>query len=263
MTTQREAAAAVVRAYETRARFARAETAAVHRPRLLRGLLDSVGHVAEIPCGTGHFLGDYARAGVAVTLVDANSAMLALAVEHAVEAGLPADRTFPTVAYLQALDLPTEVDAVVVPNGALNQMARQSPLADLLAALRRGMRSGAELLAQVACTHPDGVDAATFYDANLPHQVWFTDRRFDPRQAAGAVLRRRRQHRDGDQVRIEFDYRDATNTSLHTTTVQLTLFFAQSLTDALTAAGFTHVRFLAGPSGLSEVLAAADAGARR
>ncbi len=42
--------------------------------------------------------------------------------------------------------------------------------------------------------------------------------RFDPRQAAGAVLRQHRQHRDGDQVRIEFDYRDATDASLHNTT---------------------------------------------
>lgn len=45
--------------------------------------------------------------------------------------------------------------------------------------------------------------------------------------------------------------------------MQLTLFVAQSLTDALTAAGFTHVRFLPGSNGLSEVLATANAGARR
>jgi hypothetical protein len=121
------------------------------------------------------------------------------------------------------------------------------------------MRPGAEVLAQVACIHPGAeVDAATFYDATRHHGVWFADRWFDATQA-GAALRYRRQHRGSDRLRIEFDYRDHAGVSLHTTTVELTLFSAPELTEAFTAAGFTHVRFLPGHGGLSEVLATVDA----
>ncbi|MGH3899728.1 MAG: class I SAM-dependent methyltransferase [Pseudonocardiaceae bacterium] len=254
----------VVDSYAQRARFARAETTAVRRPRLLRGLLRTAAHVAEIPCGTGHFLADYVRSGVAVTLVDACPAMLAAAVEHAVDAGLPAGRTFPTHAYLQELPLLAEVDLVVAPNAAVNQLACQSSLTEILAALRRPVAPGVDVLAQVACTHPGGgVDAATFYDTARQHRVWFPDHWFDPDQAGGAVLRRRRQHRDGDRLRIEFDYVNPTGHNVHATAVELALFSAETLRDAFTTAGFTHVRFLPGQGGLSEVLATAAPGARQ
>jgi len=159
-------ATTVVDAYQYRVRFSRAETATVRRPRLLRGLLDTATHVAEIPCGPGHFLTDYAQAECTVTLVDASPVMLAAAVAHAVEAGLPGERTFPTAAYLQELKLPAEVDLVVAPNAALNQLACQSSLTGILSALRTAVRPGVEVLAQMACTHPgETVDTATFYDA--------------------------------------------------------------------------------------------------
>ncbi|MGH3564863.1 MAG: class I SAM-dependent methyltransferase [Pseudonocardia sp.] len=252
-------AAGVVATYEQRAQFARTETAAVRQPRLLRGLLESATHVAEIPCGAGHFLSDYARAEVTVTLVDASAAMLSVSVERAAKAGISTNRTFPTLAYLNDLRLPGGIDLVIAPNGALNQLACQSPLTDLLAALRKTMRNGTEVLAQVACIHPGGaVDAATFYDATCHSGVWLADRRFDATQAAGAAHRYRRQHRDGDCLRIDFDYQDATGKSLHTATVELTLFTARRLTEAFTAAGFAHVRFLPGQDGLSEVLATVD-----
>lgn len=252
-------AATVVGSYARRTRFARAETVAVRRPRLLRGLLRSTSHVAEIPCGTGHFLAEYAQAGAAVTLVDACPQMLAAAVEHAVQTGLPIERTVPTVAYVQELEVLAGVDLVVAPNAAINQLACQSSLTDLLGALRQALRPDVDVLAQVACTHPDGtVDSATFYDAARPHQVWFPDRWFDPAQAGGAVLRCRRQHRDNDLLRIEFDYIDPVGHSLYATTVELALFSAQQLRDAFTTAGFAHVRFLPGQGGLSEVLATTD-----
>jgi SAM-dependent methyltransferase len=263
--TARNNAATVVGSYEDRARFSRAETAAVRRPRLLRGLLNTAKNIAEIPCGTGHFLADYVRAGVAVTLVDASAAMLAVAIEHAAEVGLHADRTFPTLTYLQDMKLPDGIDLVIAPNAALNQLACQGPLNELLAGLRATVGSGTDVLAQVACTHPgDGVDTATFYDATREHGVWFADRRFNPTNAGGAVLRRRRQHRDGDRLQIEFDYHDPAGTSLHAATVELALFSVTTLTEAFTAAGFTHVRFLPGQGGLSEILATAEAtGSRR
>lgn len=261
MTATRDAAT-VVRSYAQRARFARAEAAAVRRPRLLRGLLRTGPRVAEIPCGAGHFLTDYVRKGAVVTLVDACPEMLAAAVEHAVSAGVPVERTVPTLAYLQELEFLAEVDIVVAPNAALNQLARQSSLTDTLTALRQALRPGVEVLAQVACTHPGGgVDSATFYDAARQHRVWIPDRWFDPAHAGGAILRRRRQHRDDDLLRIEFDYVDPAGHNLHATTVKLALFSAQQLRDAFTAAGFVHVRFLPGQGGLSEVLATTGPGA--
>lgn len=252
--------AAVVASYAGRARFARAEAAAVHRPRLLRGLLGTTTHIAEIPCGAGHFLAAYADAGVTVTMVDASPAMLAEAGRHARQAGLPAEQIFTREAYWQNVTLPHDVDLVVAPNAALNQLACQTPLIDLLADLRDALHPGTEVLAQVGCTHPGGrADAATFYDPAHPHRAWFADRCFEPAQA-GAVLRRRRQHRDGDRLRIEFDYRDHAGASLHTTTVEMALFTPAQLGEAMTAAGFGHVRFLPGFGGLSEFLASTDRG---
>lgn len=252
----------VVDTYAQRARFARAEAIAVRRPRLLRGLLRTAAHVAEIPCGAGHFLTEYARTGAAVTLVDASPAMLAAATEHAANAGVPVERTVSTVAYVQELELLGEVDLVVAPNAAINQLACQWSLTDMLTALRRALPPGVEVLAQVMCTHPGGrVDSATFYDAVRQHRVWFPDRWFDPAQAGGAARRHRRQHRDDDQLRIEFDYLAPAGHSLHATTVELALFSAQQLRDAFTVAGFVHVRFLPGQGGLSEVLATTDPGA--
>lgn len=255
-------AVTVVGSYAQRARFARAEATAVRQPRLLRGLLRAGPRVAEIPCGAGHFLTEYARTGAAVTLADACPEMLAAAVEHAVNAGVPAERTIPMVAYLHELEFLHEVDLVVAPNAALNQLARQSSLTDTLTALRQALRPGVEVLAQVVCTHPGGgVDSATFYDAARQHRVWFPDRWFDPAHAGGAVLRRRRQHRDDARLRIEFDYVDSAGHSLYATTVELALVSARQLRDAFVAAGFVHVRFLPGQGGLSEVLAITGPGA--
>jgi SAM-dependent methyltransferase len=254
------AAAEVVDAYKRRARFAAADTVAVQHPRLLRGLLCQAAHVAEIPCGAGHFLTEYARTGCAATLVDASPEMLAVAMRNAVEAGMLTDRTFPVVAFVQELGFLADVDLLVAPNGALNQLVRQSPLTSLLAGLRSAMRPGVLMLAQAACTH-DGqlVDTTTFYDAAFPHGVWFTDRFLDPARADGAVLRQRRQHRCGSLLRIEFAYRDRAGASLHVTTVELELFSALKLTRAFAAAGFADVRFLPGHGGPSEVVAASSA----
>lgn len=252
----------VVAAYEGRARFARAETIAVRRPRLLRGLLDASTHVAEIPCGAGHFLTDYLCADVAVTLVDASPAMLAAAVDHAAETGLNAHRTFPILSYLEELPPLHEVDLVVVPNAALNQLSCHTPLTGLLASLRASLHDGATVLAQTACTHSGSqVDTATFYDPTRPHGTWFTDRHFDP-PVGGARVRRRRQHRQGTRLRIEFDYRGPTGASLHTTDVELTLFSPAQLIEAFHIAGFTHVRPRPGHDRLSEVVAHTD-GTRR
>lgn len=252
-------AAAVVASYHERTPFARAETSAVPPPRLLDGLLTEATHVAELPCGAGHFLPTYREAGLAVTLIDANPAMLAQARDHAHHAGLPPERVHTVQGYVQNLPMLNSVDLVVVPNAALNQLACQTPLTDVLATLAASLRSGVPVLVQVACTHlGGGADTAGFYDPDGPHGVWFADRRFDPTQAGGAAVRHRRQTRDGNRLQIDFDYRDLANTRLHTTTVEMTLFPAEALTAAFTAAGFGPVRLLAGKGGLSEAVATVD-----
>lgn len=269
VTTAMVGAATVVDGYGGPARFARAEADIVSRPRLLRGLLRTAGHVAELPCGAGHFLADYTAAGAETTLIDGNGAMLTAATEHAAEVGLPADRTHARCRYIQDLgDLP-DVDLVVMPNAALKQLADQTPPAELLAEIRRALPCGIELLAQVACVHPgDGVDTTGFYDPARQHGVWFADRYLDPTRTDGAVLRRRRQqqHHHADEVgrvRVEFDYLDSDGASLHTSRVELRLFSAEELVAILTAAGFRHIRFLPGYGGLSEILAQTDGGDHR
>ncbi|MGH3911958.1 MAG: hypothetical protein ACRDTC_00900 [Pseudonocardiaceae bacterium] len=197
--TTTTAATTVVDGYGGRAQFARAEAETVPRPRLLRGLLRSVEHVAELP---------YA---------------------------------------------------------ALNQLACQTPSAELLTAIGRTLQRGVDLLAQVLCIHSGGrVDTAGFYDPFRKHGVWFADRYLDPACAAGAVLRRRRQYRhhvDGTaRVRVEFDYLDSIGASLLTTGVELRLFSVEALVALLTTAGFRHIRFLPGCGGLSEILAQTDSG---
>ena len=256
----------VVDDYRERAPFARAETAAITRPRLLRGLLRTARHVAELPCGAGHFLADYADTHAEVTLIDGNPAMLAAAIEHAHTVGLPTDRTYPQLRLLQELDpLPT-VDLVVMPNAALNQLACQTSLADLLTGIRIALTPGVALLAQVLCSHPgEGLDASGFYDPARQHGVWFADRYFNPTNAASAVLRRRRQRRNRgplDRLHVEFDYQNPRGTSMHTTAVDLWVFSTTDLTDALIESGFGHIRFLPGHGGLSEILAATEGSAR-
>lgn len=246
---------AVVESYRQRARFYRAE-AIVRPPRLLEGLLDAARHVAEIPCGTGHFLAEYLNAGVAVTLVDACPDMLDSATEHACDTGLPMERVHVVLSTVQRMSELAGVDLVVMPNGAINQLICQMSLMRLLVGLRTAMRPGTTLLAQVACTRPDGgMDRSTFYDPRRQHGVWFVDRWFNPIHAGGAALRRRRQHRDGETLRIEFDYRNAIGERLHSTMVELALLPAGGLIDMCIAAGFVHVRLSAGDSGLSELLA--------
>ncbi len=254
--------AAVVASYRTRTPFAAAETRAVQVPRLLRGLLRAATHVAEVPCGAGHFLPAYVEHEVVVTLVDACQDMLDLAADRAADHGLPSDRVTARRALVQDLELPSGVDLVVLPNAALNQLAAQSGLPTLLAAVRATIGEGTVVLAQVCCEHPAGaVDASTFYDDRRPHGQWFPDTVLPCDQLDGDVLRRRRQHRDRDQLRIEFDYLDKSRTRVESAVVDLRVFTAEELISAFGVAGFTDVRFLPGTDGLSEITALAGPGA--
>jgi hypothetical protein len=217
----------VVTSYAARARFARAETATVPRTRLLRGLVATATHVAELPCGAGYFLTDFGDSGLVVTLADANAAMLAQARDHARDAGLRPDRTHTIHPYLQGLVLPEPVDLVVA-SAALNRRG---------AGLAAGQRASRCRGAGVGGLHPSRRRSGhgRVLRPGPPAREWFADRWFDPAQAGGAVLLRRRQIRDGDRLRIDFDYRGPADARLHATTVELTLFSADVLATAFTA----------------------------
>ena len=254
--------ATVVASYRERTRFAAAEVRAVEPPRLLSGLLREATHVAELPCGAGHFLPDYADRGLAVTLVDGCAEMLALAAERAAERGLPAHRVTARRALVQELAPLREVDLVVMPNAALNQLAAQSPLPTVLAAVRAAVRPGTMVLAQVCCAQPNGtVDASSFYDDRRPHGQWFSDTVLRDKRVE--VLRWRRQRREQSRLRIDFEYRGPAATVLRAAEVELELFTADELISVFRSVGFTDVRLLRGKGGLSELTAIAGTGATR
>ncbi|MGW5383973.1 NAD(P)-dependent oxidoreductase [Nocardia sp. NPDC003963] len=244
-------ASAVVASYDQRAVYSRAETATVARPRRLPQLLDTCRHVAEIPCGSGHFLTEYAQSHVAVTVADANPVMLAAALDHAHTAGVPAERVTGLGGLLDALRLPGDVDLVVVPNGAINQLTCQSGLAAVAADLHAAIgRPGVQVVAQIA-----GPTAATgFFDPAQPDGIWVTDRHFAP-AAEGAVIRRRRQFSTEARVRLELAYLDAQNRELHTATVDIALPTRAGILAAFTDAGFTHLRLKPGAGGFTELYA--------
>jgi hypothetical protein len=251
----------VVNGYTDRARFARAETDAVAPPRMLPGLLGTARHVTELPCGAGHFLDQYSAARLEVTLVDGNQAMLAAAVDHAGALGIAADRVHGRAQLLQDLAPLPSVDLAVIPNGALNQLACQTRLVDLLTGIRGALSANVHLLAQVLCSHGHGqLDASGFYDRAREPGCWFADRHLPSHTAA--VYRYRRQHHASpeDLLRVEFDYR-AGDRSVHTTAVTLRVLSPTGLLHAMAAAGFTPVHFLPGHGGLSEILARTDGGA--
>ncbi|WP_062204400.1 class I SAM-dependent methyltransferase [Streptomyces sp. NBRC 109706] len=254
---------AVLAAYDERAAFAGGE-ARTARPRLLAEAIANAVHVAEVPCGPGHFLRDYAAANCGVTLVDGSPRMLTAAVAAGVHAGIPTHRMRTVSCRVQRLPALPGVDTVIVPNAALNQLTAQTSLPRVLGALRAAMAPGARLLMQVLCRHDNRtVDAASFYDPHQPAGAWQTDRRLDPATCGGAVARRRRvHHEDGDAVRIDFAYQDSAGARLHTASVDLRLLEPHGLGAVLHAAAFQDMRFLPGDGGLSEVLAVANGTSR-
>lgn len=255
-------ARSVVAGYGERAAFARAEQAPPP-PELLAHLLRHAVHIAELPCGTGHFLAAYAQAGVEVTLLDASAAMLHAAVERAAVVGLPTARTHTRRCLIQRLDRLPGVDAVVVPNAALNQLAAQCPPIDILAGIRAALGPGSQILLQALCARPGATDGCAFYDPDLPDGAWRTDRRLDPARTAGTAYRQRRQHHDatGLALRIDFAYLSASGTRLHATSVDLRLLRAADLTGALTAAGYRIIAKRTGTgSQFTEILAAVPGG---
>jgi SAM-dependent methyltransferase len=250
-------AAVVVGSYRSRAAWARAESRPT-TPHLLAGALDGVTAVVEFPAGPGHFLTHYARAGARVHLIDASWPMLAAATHHARDVGV-AELAIGCHFLEQLPDLAGE-ELVVVPNAALNQLAAQAPLPDVLARLRRAVKPGTRLLLQYLTGGAGpGHGPCGFYDPALPDGRTATDHTFSAPDGR-PVTRRHRQHHAPDRarVRIEFAY-TSPGRAEPTASVHLALPTAAQVQAALAATGWTTARTHT-HAGFREVLATAGGG---
>ncbi len=227
----------VVESYRARAAWACAESRPT-TPHLLPRALDDITSVVEFPAGPGHFLTAYARAGVRVRLIDASWPMLTAATHHACDVGVV--ELAIGCHFLEHLPDLAE-GLMVVPNAALNQLATQTPLTDVLAHLREAVHPGTRLFLQYLQVGPtpNSEPGGRFYDPALPDGHTSTDHTFsDPHNRR--VRRHRRQHHtpDGRQVRIEFTY-TAPGHQERTTHIHLALFTTGEVEAALAATGWT------------------------
>jgi SAM-dependent methyltransferase len=234
--------------YSERARYYAAEISLVPQPALLAGLLRPGLEVAEMPSGTGHFLLAYSAARADVTLVDACPQMLAVAQAQAARR----EASVTTVCGMIE-DLPGQAgpfDLVVMPNGALNQLAAAGPPATLLTAVARLLAPGGRILAQVLVPGA----ACGFYDPGLADGTWHRDRQFTSEDGR-LVTRRRRQHHHGGGVAIDFEMsRDGQ--TVHRQQVALRLLAGKDMQAALAEAGLRAVDASSGFSSLAEILCA-------
>lgn len=241
--------------YAQRVGYYATEISHVPEPTLLAGLLRPGLAVAEMPSGTGHFLPAYSAAGVDITLLDACPQMLATAQALAAESGIAV-----TTVSAAIEDLPGRVapfDLIVMPNGALNQLAAGTPLAALLDIVTRLLTPGGHFLAQMLALGA----ACGFYDPGLPDGVWHQDRQFASEDGRTVTRRRRQQHRDG-AVHIDFELVSGGN-PLHRQQVTLRPIPIADVWAALAEAGLRTLHAGSGPGGLAEILGAQQPGRPR
>lgn len=228
-------------AYERRAVTYAAEIASVVPPRLLQGLLHTGMTVAEMPSGTGHYLRAYAAANVRAILVDSSPAMLSTA--QPVVRGQALSKVCAPIQELQPNRI-GPIGLVVIPNGALNQLAAGPDLQGVLAGIRRVLAPGGLLLAQLV----DDAGGCGFYDSHMPDGLWRVDRRLRGRNGE-ELLRMRCQHHHGaqrDMVRIDLTMIAPAHGVLYDHRVQFRLLNADTLCKQMAAAALEVVHTLPG-----------------
>lgn len=235
----------VVAGYTARAGWAAADVARAVVPRALPRVLAGSAHVAEIPCGAGHLLDRYAAAGVAVTLVDANAAMLTVARTRAARAGVRA--VHPVPALLPDLPALPECGAVVIPHGALNQLAAQQDLVVLLGAVRAAVVPGARLLAQL-------LDLGAHPLARGPHGFWVREPAVALTDGSHLVRSRRTHRRQARMLDVELVYTSSQHQH-QADPVRMQLLPSADVANAMTEAGWTDVVRRPGPGGFVELTA--------
>ena len=234
--------------YARRASWYAAEISQVPEPALLSGLLRPGLAVAEMPSGTGHFLPAYSSARVSITLIDACAQMLTAAQVQASQDGIVIATVCGMIEDLPGRTGPFSL--IVMPNGALNQLALAAPTGRLFTAVARLLVPDGLFLAQVLT--PDA--ACGFYDPELADGDWHQDRQF-PGDGV-PVSRRRRQHHEGDVVRIEFELTTLAGCLVHRQQVALKLMAIGEVHAVLAGAGLRVLQRGPGPSGLTEILCA-------
>jgi hypothetical protein len=141
-------------------------------------------------------------------------------------------------------------------------LAAQSTPGMILTALRGALCPGGMLLAQFLGMHDDGtLDRAGCFDPTLPNDVWTEEWR---RPAGGGrhLTRRRRQHRYGADLAVEFELTlDGGEATHHQ--VALHLLALADVPSLCRAAGLGTVVTRPGANGMSELLVAAPRGGRR
>jgi SAM-dependent methyltransferase len=235
--------------YARRASWYAAEISQVPESALLAGLLRPGLAVAEMPSGTGHFLPAYSSVGASITFVDACPHMLSAAQDQASQGGIAIATVCGMIEDLPGRTGPFSL--IVMPNGALNQLAVAAPPGRLLTAVARLLVPDGLFLAQVLA--PDA--ACGFYDPELADGDWHQDRQF-PGDEGVPVSRRRRQHHEGDIVRIEFELRTPAGCLVHRQQVALKLMAIGEVHAVLAGAGLRVLQCGPGPGGLTEILCA-------
>lgn len=240
--------------YRERAALYATEIRGVDPPLLLGDLLAGLRAkregVAEVPSGTGHFLRDYAAAGVSPTLIDAEPAMLEAALAN-VDASSH-DPPSTVELRLGASGAGVRFAGVVSPNAAVNMLAADLGIDGVLAALAKLLKPGGRLLLQLLLVHDDGtVDAGTAYDPGAAHGQWL--REWTRPAIGGRLTRSRRQRRDGRRLTIDFA-REFEGIARPVDTVQLDLLTIPDLNRSLDSSGLRTERIILGGSRPSEIL---------
>jgi SAM-dependent methyltransferase len=234
--------------YAGRPAWYAAEISEVPEPSLLRGLLRPGLAVTEMPSGTGHFLSAYSTAGADITLVDACPQMLAAAQALAARKGIAV-----TTVCAMIEDLPGRAGPfalIVMPNGALNQLAAAAPPGRLLTAVARLLLPDGLLVVQTLSPRT----ACGFYDPGLADGQWHQDRQF-PGADGRLITRCRRQHHEGGLVHIDFELASG-GQPVHQQQVTLRPMTAAVAGAVLAKAGLRVLEARPGPGGLAEILCA-------
>lgn len=232
--------------YEQRAAYYAAEISRVPEPTLLAGLLRPGLAVAEMPSGTGHFLPAYSAAGARITLVDACPQMLTSAQTLAGRSGIAMEAVCETIENLT--DRAGPFGLIVMPNGALNQLAAGTPPTGLLAAVARLLARDGLFLAQILTPGA----SCGFYDPGLADGNWHQDRHFTGDDGRTVTRRRRQHHRDG-LVHIDFELASGGN-PVHRQQVALRPMPPGEVEAALADTGLRTLQTSPGPAGLAEIL---------
>jgi SAM-dependent methyltransferase len=237
--------------YARRARSYAAEYAVTVDQAFLASLVDAaVSRVLEVPCGAGRNAGWLAATGRDVVLMDREPRMVAEA-DRALARAARGGVARAIVGDMRHFDLDVRFDLIIVPQEGFQMVTGNADARSALASLARHLAPGARLL----------IDLATFGYADDDADARIAPRYFDPREpdghrvaewvrplpGGGRLRRARTQHRDGEHIRVRFDYdrEDSDgNSETWTTTIELGRHDPAEFLELLAGAGLRPLEVL-------------------